>query len=256
MGKSSIHKISLSFALLLICFFGNTQSALQGKKHLEEGNKAYRNGEYEKAKESWQKAGENLYRPAPLNYNKGNAHYRSENFEEATNSYKIAIEQSSDKLEKAKQYHNLGNTYLKSEKTKEAVEAYKQALRNNPYDEETRYNLAYAQKKLKQEEQQQKDDKKDKQNEDKNENQDKDKDKQDNGEKDDKKDDKENKNDKQDGKQDEKSENKSQPKPSGISREQALKDLEAVKNDEKKVMEKLMKLNKEDKDKKTIEKDW
>jgi Ca-activated chloride channel family protein len=245
--------------LLLTCFSGRAQSALQGKKHLEEGNKAYKNGEFEQAKDLWQKAGENLYRPAPLNYNKGNAQYRTENFEEAMNSYKIAIEQSSDKLEKAKQYHNLGNTYLKSEKTKEAVEAYKQALRNNPYDDETRYNLAYAQNKLKKEEEQ-KDNQKDNQNEDKNNEQekekDKDKDKKDSENNDDKKNEKENKDDKQDGKQDDKNENKNQPKPSGISREQALKDLEAVKNDEKKVMEKLMKLNKEDKNKKTIEKDW
>ncbi|MFN3917912.1 MAG: tetratricopeptide repeat protein [Flavobacteriales bacterium] len=252
MGKNSIHKISLTIVLLLTCFSVKAQSALQGKKHLEDGNKAYKNGEFKQAKELWQRAGENLYRPAPINYNKGNAQYRTENFEEAANSYKTAIEQSSDKLEKAKQYHNLGNTYLKSEKTKEAVEAYKQALRNNPYDEETRYNLAYAQKKLKQEEQKEKNNQKDNQNEDKNDNQDKDKNKENNEEKDDK----ENKNDKQDGKQDDKNENKSQPKPSGISREQALKDLEAVKNDEKKVMEKLMKLNKEDKNKKTIEKDW
>ncbi|HAV54019.1 MAG TPA: hypothetical protein DCX41_03680, partial [Aequorivita sp.] len=37
-----------------------------------------------------------------------------------------------------------GNTYMNEKKYTEAVEAYKNALRNNPNDDETRYNLALA----------------------------------------------------------------------------------------------------------------
>ena len=42
--------------------------------------------------------------------------------------------------------HNLGNSLLKENKIDLAIEAYKTSLRINPNDEDTRYNLAYAQK--------------------------------------------------------------------------------------------------------------
>ena len=47
-------------------------------------------------------------------------------------------------MEKHKAYHNLGNTFMNDKKYQEAVESYKEALRNNPKDDETRYNLALA----------------------------------------------------------------------------------------------------------------
>ncbi|HET6991741.1 MAG TPA: tetratricopeptide repeat protein, partial [Bacteroidia bacterium] len=45
--------------------------------------------------------------------------------------------------------HNLGNSMLQQQKYQESINAYKQALKLKPNDEETRYNLAYAQSKLK-----------------------------------------------------------------------------------------------------------
>ena len=42
-----------------------------------------------------------------------------------------------------------------SKQLPQCIEAYKQALRNNPKDDETRYNLALAQKQLKDQQQQQ-----------------------------------------------------------------------------------------------------
>ena len=49
--------------------------------------------------------------------------------------------------------HNMGNTLMKSNQYKEAVDAYKESLRINPQDQDTRYNLAYALEKLKQQQQ-------------------------------------------------------------------------------------------------------
>jgi tetratricopeptide (TPR) repeat protein len=46
-------------------------------------------------------------------------------------------------------YHNLGNIFMKEKNYQEAVEAYKNALRNNPADEQTRYNYALAKEMLK-----------------------------------------------------------------------------------------------------------
>src|SRR5206468_3608466 len=53
----------------------------------------------------------------------------------------------------SKAYHNLGNSLLKSKKYPESIDAFKNALKSNPSDNDTRYNLAYAQSMLKEEQQ-------------------------------------------------------------------------------------------------------
>lgn len=94
---------------------------------------------------------EKLYRKAisqqPTNtkstYNLGNAYYESNLFDEALMRLTEAAKTGS-KDEKHKAYHNIGNVLMNNKDCKKAVEAYKNALRNNPSDDETRYNLALA----------------------------------------------------------------------------------------------------------------
>ncbi|MBK8414246.1 MAG: tetratricopeptide repeat protein [Bacteroidetes bacterium] len=72
--------------------------------------------------------------------------------------YQQSIERTTDPKEKASSYHNLGNSMVKAQKYAESIDAYKKALKLNPADNDTRYNLAYAQAMLrKQQEQQQQD---------------------------------------------------------------------------------------------------
>ena len=52
-------------------------------------------------------------------------------------------------------YHNMGVLFQAGKDYAKAVEAYKMSLRNNPADHETRYNLALAQKMLKDQQQNQ-----------------------------------------------------------------------------------------------------
>ena len=59
------------------------------------------------------------------------------------------------KQDLAKTYHNTGVVYHMCEQYDKAVEAYKQALRNNPQDDETRYNMILAQRMLQDQQQQQ-----------------------------------------------------------------------------------------------------
>jgi len=86
-----------------------------------------------------------------ISYNFGNLYLENNEIESAKLRLVEAIESTEDKSLKHKSYHNLGNTFMKEEQYQVAVEAYKDALRNNPTDEETRYNLAYAKSKLKDE---------------------------------------------------------------------------------------------------------
>ena len=77
-------------------------------------------------------------------YNLGNAYYNKSKNEEAMRRFQQAAQVATSKPEKHKAFHNLGNTFMNAKDYQNAVEAYKNALRNNPTDDETRYNLALA----------------------------------------------------------------------------------------------------------------
>ena len=77
-------------------------------------------------------------------YNLGNAYYRNNMFSEAYLRHQEALKSATTKAERHKVFHNMGNTLMQNKQCKEAVEAFKNALRNNPTDDETRYNLALA----------------------------------------------------------------------------------------------------------------
>lgn len=190
----------------------------------------------------------NKEQKATAEYNLGNSIYRQNNPGEAKYKFYNAVEVAKTKEEKHRAYHNLGNAFMLEENYQDAVTAYKNALRNNPYDEETRYNYALAKQKLKENPPQGNNDKDKKGGNDKNDqqnqkqNQDKDKgdnkDKQDKGKDQDKKEDGKDKQDKGKG-DDKEDQQKPQPKPSGANKQQIENLLEAVNNAEKKIQDKI-----------------
>ena len=68
-------------------------------------------------------------------------------------------------------FHNLGDISMQNKEYDKSVEAFKQSLRLNPADDETRYNLALAQKLLENQQSENQDQNQDQQNQDKNEDQ-------------------------------------------------------------------------------------
>lgn len=188
-------------------------------------------------------------------YNLGSSYIKKGSYEEALYRLDQAAKTSTSKEEKHKAFHNMGNVLMQNKKCKEAVESYKNALRNNPNDEETRYNLGLAKicaEKQKDEQDKNKDDKDkdnkdDKKDQDKKEGDDKkEQDKKDQGDKD-KKESDDKKDDKGDPKDDKKDKGKEgddkdkQPKPQQgqMSPQQVKNLLEAMNNQEQKVQEKI-----------------
>jgi len=207
-------------------------------------------------------------------YNLGNAYYKTENYDEALLRHLEAAKSAKSKEEKHRAFHNVGNTLMEQKKCKEAVEAYKNALRNNPSDEESRYNLVVAKECAEQQrhnEDQNKD--KDKKDEEKKDEKNEDKEKEEDGEKEeenkdegdqdkkdgDKKEDeegkpKDDKDEKKDGDPNNKKE-KPEQQPGKLSPQQVKNLLEAMNNEEKKVQQKIN--AKKAKGKKIkAEKDW
>ena len=100
-------------------------------------------------------------------YNLGNTLSQQQKMQEAMEQYVSASNIEKDKMKLAQIYHNMGVLLQASKDYAKAVDAYKMSLRNNPADDETRYNLALAQKMLKDQQQ-------NKQNQDQNQDQNKD----------------------------------------------------------------------------------
>ncbi len=244
------------------------QDKVEQKQLLEEGNRQYDAGNYILSEEIYNKALEKDANYGAAQYNLGSANYRNDSFALAEQQFESAASQAKTDNEKADALHNLGNAFMQQKKYEDAVKTYKKSLRINPEDQNTRYNLAYALEKLKQQQnnkdcknnKDKKDGNKDKGDKDK---KDKgDKDKKDKGDKDKKGDqgDENKKNEDQkegqkDGKGNKKKEQKQATKPMQLSRAQAEKDLDAVNNDEKKLLMKLQRKKEKGKPIKT-DKDW
>ncbi|MDA9328151.1 tetratricopeptide repeat protein, partial [Flavobacteriaceae bacterium] len=138
----------------------------EARKLVRAGNALYNQNNYGDASIVYKKALEKNSGYKKATYNLGNSLYQEKNFKEAIPQYTVAVENAKDPFQKAEGYHNIGNAMMQEKNYQGAVDAFKNALRSNPNDDETRYNLAVAQKLLE----------KDK-NKDKNKDKDKDKDK-------------------------------------------------------------------------------
>lgn len=197
-------------------------------------------------------------------YNLGNAYYKSGLYDEALSRHLEAANNASTKAERHKAFHNAGNILMQQEQCKKAIEAFKNALRNDPSDDETRYNLALAKECANKDgegddgEKDQKEDDKEDQKEDENEQDKENKDEGDQNEDQENKDEGDDQQDKKDGDdkeddngkpKDEKDNNKNEgqpkdqkqqkPQPGKLSPQQVKNLLEAMNNEEKKVQDKI-----------------
>lgn len=256
------------FILILVGYIGHTQDMDKDqwksiKKATDltwEGNKDLDSNDFINAEANYRKAisenAENSIAP----YNLGNAYYENETYSEAFGRFKQAAEKATEKADKHRAFHNMGNVFMKNKEYDKAVEAYKEALRNDPTDEETRYNFALAKEMLEKQKEDEKNnpDKDDQNKEDKNEDQNQNQDKEDGDQNEEDKGDQkeeqgdqgdENKEEDQEGEGDNKKEkeersgkedpSEQQPRPNQLSPQQVKNLLEAMQNEEKKVQEKI-----------------
>ena len=196
------------------------------RDYLRSGNKLYNDSLFIKAEVDYRKALEINPKSTDAMFNLGNSLLMQQKAKEAMEQFESASKVEKDRL--AQIYHNMGVILQSSKQYPQCIEAYKESLRNNPKDDETRYNLALAQKLLKDQQQNQD------QNQDKNQDQ-----KQD--QKDDKKD--QNKNQQEQDKKDQQNQNQQQQQQNKdeMSKENAQQLLNAVMQDEKNVQDKVKK---------------
>lgn len=237
-------------AIILILFITNVSFAQKEDKALQKSNDFVFQGnniveeDFVSAEKEYRKAISEKPSNTTGAYNLGNAYYESGLFAEAIHRHLETANLATSKIEKHQAFHNLGNALMQTKQCKEAVEAFKNALRNDPTDEETRYNLAIAKDCQKQqggggddEDKKDQDKKDDEKKEDENKGDD-DENKKDGDDKEDE--DGKPKDEKGDNKGDQKDDKKKQkPQPGKLSPQQVKNLLEAMNNQEKKVQEKI-----------------
>lgn len=195
------------------------------RKMIREGNRLYGKENFPDSEISYRKAIDKNKESADAVFNTGDALYKQKKYEDAAKQFTETHDMNEDSKKKSASLYNLGNSLLMANKVQESIDAYKGSLKLDPKNLETKYNLAYAQDLLKQQQEQQqkqdqdKQDKEDKKDQDKN---DQDKNQQDNQ--------------KQDQKQDKQQQ---QQNEQAISKEDAERLLNALANDEKNVQEKV-----------------
>ena len=209
-----------------------TTNAQSDRQMIRQGNKLYRKGNVAEAEVSYRKAVERNERNAQANYNLGNALMGQRKDSLAITQLEKAAKLETNPLRRAQAYHNMGVICQQHRMFGEAIEAYKEALRNNPTDNETRYNLALC--KRQQQEQQQDQNEQNKDNKDN-------KDKQDQQKQE------------QQQKQDEKKQEQQQKQQ--MSKENAEQLLNAAMQEEKQTQERMKKAQQQPQ-KRRLEKNW
>lgn len=213
--------------LLLFSAAGTALAQKTERDYLRSGNKLYGDSLFIKAEVDYRKALELNPKSTDAMFNLGNALLMQQKAQEAMEQFEAASKLEKDKDKLAQIYHNMGVILQASQQYPQCIEAYKESLRNNPKDDETRYNLALAQKMLKDQQQNQ-------QNQDQNQDQ-----KQD--QKDDDKKDENKEQQEQDQKDQQQNQQQQQQDKDNMSKENAQQLLNAVMQDEKDVQDKLKK---------------
>ena len=162
---NSMLRNTLLLIMLLLAFQDAT--AQTDRKLIRQGNRQFRNQHYEEAEATYRKASAANAQNPEAQYNLGCALMAQQKDSMAMKCFQNSAQLHTDKQRKAQAYHNMGVILQQKKQFGEAAEAYKAALRNNPKDNETRYNLALCLKQMKNQPKQNQNQKKD-ENKDKN----------------------------------------------------------------------------------------
>lgn len=225
--------------LFFLLIAATTVHAQKAERDLiRKGNRMYNDSVYENAEVNYRKALEINPKSTVAMYNLANTLMQQNKLQEAMEQFAGAAKVEKEKPNLAQIYHNMGVIFQSQKDYAKAIETYKESLRNNPKDDETRYNLALAQKLLKDQQQ-------DQQNQDNQQNQQKQEEKQD-----------QQQNQQQNQNNDQQQEPPQQQKQDNqMSKENAEQLLNSVMQDEKDVQDKVKKQQQVIKGNR-LEKDW
>ncbi len=158
----------LSLLMLLGSAISQAQSVNAVRRNVKRGNRMMHFGQRDKAYEQYRKAFEIDSTNVLVNYNLGTSMFPDEWKIMKPDARRDSVmaglflhsgDAEENPLRRSMAYHNVGvmhqiranqsgDDQQKYQQLQQAIEAYKQALRNNPNDDEARYNLVLCQRQL------------------------------------------------------------------------------------------------------------
>lgn len=136
-------------SILCAALFSQAVAQGAGRRQIAEGNKHYAENKFDEANDKYRDA-EVANPEAPIvHFNIGDALYKKRKYEEALQAYGKALQKSNDVKLQAQAYYNRGNTLFRLNKWPESILEYQQALKLNPNDNDAKYNLEYVRAKIK-----------------------------------------------------------------------------------------------------------
>ena len=139
---------------MIALFLLTAASANAQENFTRQGNRSYKDGDFDTATELYKKSLDKKYNDK-AQFNLGDSYYQQKKYEEAASSFKSVTDRNVTQQMEADAYYNLGNSMMEQQKYDEAFKAYKNCIKLNPEDEDARYNLEYARLKMIQQQQQQ-----------------------------------------------------------------------------------------------------
>ena len=140
----SMKKIILLYIMYVMALGAMAQS---DRNFIRSGNRYFRQQNYAKAEVDYRKALAKNGSNAQALYNLGCALSAQQKDSTAMVQYMKAAKLEKAKIRKAMIYHNMGVIFQKSQQYDRAADAYAESLRNNPKDNETRYNYILCKRK-------------------------------------------------------------------------------------------------------------
>ena len=121
---------------------------------VKKGNEALKAGDAKTALEHYHVAEADIPESAELDYNMAGAHYTQGAYESAIEKYTRSLNSPDINVEQMAHY-NLGNTHYRMGDYAKAIESYQKALEIKPSDVDAKFNLELARRMLKEQSQRQ-----------------------------------------------------------------------------------------------------
>ncbi len=251
-----MRKTCLLFLFFLIATTGFAQR--QVRQATREGNSLFHKEDFLNAEIQYRKALEVAPNDSLATYNLGNALIHQQQDEKAKESLQqfvnaaSAAQKGGNRTLASKAYFNAGDVCMAAQQYQEAVQFFKRSLRNNPLDDEARYNLALAQKLL----QQQQDENQDQNKDDQQQQQQQDQQQQNQDQQQDQNKDQQQQDPPQQDQQQDQQEQQPQQQQGQMSQDQAEAILNANNRDEQQTQEKVQQQQMQQMQRRKTSKDW
>ena len=141
-----MRRLLFLYMACLCCLVANAQA---DRQLIRSGNRSYRHQIFAKAEAEYRKALDAKSDNTQALYNLGCALMMQQKDSMAVDLFEKAGRLENSKMRKAMVYHNIGVICQNRKLFGEAVKAYAESLRNNPNDNETRYNYVLCKRLLK-----------------------------------------------------------------------------------------------------------